>query len=156
MRGTATAGMVLLLAGCAQTADTVRVVGDSAPSFDPKQIGKSDIDRVADAHRRAIFSGVRVLAEKLYRRNPREWRKGNYPSMDAALARAFDVNMKLRDDPLGGYAAQGRRLVAQRGDSNGGMATIVSFPVNAPPSEPSVVASTLRVAKPTATVTLKN
>ena len=48
MRGAATAGMVLLLAGCAQTADTVRVVGDSAPSFDPKQIGKSDIDRVAE------------------------------------------------------------------------------------------------------------
>lgn len=90
MRGTATAGMVLLLAGCAQTADTVRTVGDSAPSFDPRQIGKSDIDRVADAHRRAIFASVRVLAEKLYRRNPREWKKAGHASIEKALDRLLD------------------------------------------------------------------
>jgi hypothetical protein len=39
-------------------------VGDSVAGFDPKQIGKSDIDRVADLHRREIFASVRVLAEK--------------------------------------------------------------------------------------------
>ena len=49
MRGAAKIGVVVLLAGCAQTSDTVRTVGSSAPSFDPRQVGKSDIDRVADA-----------------------------------------------------------------------------------------------------------
>ena len=39
--------------------------------------------------------------EKLYRRNPREWRKGNYPSMDAALARAFDARWAFHFTELG-------------------------------------------------------
>ncbi len=39
--------------------------------------------------------------EKLYRRNPREWRKGNYSSMDAALARAFDARAEFRFAELG-------------------------------------------------------
>ncbi len=39
--------------------------------------------------------------EKLYRRNPREWRKGNYPSMDAALARAFDARSEFQFAELG-------------------------------------------------------
>ena len=90
MRGVATAGMVLLLTGCAQTTDTARAVGSSAPTFDPKQVGKSDIDRVADAHRRAIFASVRVLAEKLYRRNPHEWKKGGHASIGKALDRLLD------------------------------------------------------------------
>ena len=39
--------------------------------------------------------------EKLYRRNPREWRKGNDSSMDAALARAFDPRAGFRFAELG-------------------------------------------------------
>ena len=39
--------------------------------------------------------------EKLYRRNPREWRKGNDSSMDAALARAFDPRSGFRFAELG-------------------------------------------------------
>jgi hypothetical protein len=39
--------------------------------------------------------------EKLYRRNPREWRKGNDSSMDAALARAFDARSAFRFAELG-------------------------------------------------------
>ena len=86
--------LLLLLAGCAQNGarpgEKGRSVGDSVASFDPKQIGKSDIDRVADLHRREIFASLRVLAEKLYRRNPREWKKGNHASMEAALDRLLD------------------------------------------------------------------
>ena len=55
-----------LLAGCAQMGDA----GRSMPTFEPKQLGKSDIDRVADIHRREVLSSLRVLTEKLYRRNP--------------------------------------------------------------------------------------
>jgi len=39
--------------------------------------------------------------DKLYRRNPHEWRKGNYSSMDAAVARAFDDRSEFRFAELG-------------------------------------------------------
>ena len=92
--------VMLLLAGCANQqgrqpgnatgnpADNS--VGNSIATFDPKQIGKSDIDRVVDRHRREIFASVRLLAEKLYRRNPREWRKGGHATIEAALDRLLD------------------------------------------------------------------
>lgn len=56
----------------------------------PKQLAKTDVDRVADAHRRAVGASLRRVAEKLYRRNPREWRKAGQPGLEAALAR-FDA-----------------------------------------------------------------
>ena len=119
MRGAVTAGVVLLLTGCAQTADTARVVGDSAPSFDPKQIGKSDIDRVADAHRRAIFAGVRVLAEKLYRRNPREWKKGGHASIELALDRLLDPRTGWRLPEAAGRTGTDAILLALQPDFQG-------------------------------------
>ncbi|MBK6395523.1 MAG: hypothetical protein IPF73_13225 [Betaproteobacteria bacterium] len=36
------------------------------------------------------LASARLLMEKLYRRNPREWRKGHFASADAAVATAFD------------------------------------------------------------------
>lgn len=111
--------MLLLLTGCAQTTDTARTVGSSAPSFDPKQIGKSDIDRVADAHRRAIFVSVRVLAEKLYRRNPQEWKKGGYASMELALDRLLDPRTGWRLPQAGGRRGTEAILLALRVDFEG-------------------------------------
>jgi hypothetical protein len=64
--------------------------GRSLPTFEPKQLGKSDIDRVADIHRREVFASLRVLAEKLYRRNPKEWKKGGYPTLEAAREHLLD------------------------------------------------------------------
>ncbi|MDP1526149.1 MAG: hypothetical protein Q8M20_10085 [Rhodocyclaceae bacterium] len=65
----------LLLAGC--------VSG-------PGQFAKSDIDRIADLHRREIAASLQRLAEKLYRRNPREWKKGGHASLEVALAQLAD------------------------------------------------------------------
>lgn len=65
----------LLLAGC--------VTG-------PGQFAKTDIDRIADLHRREIFASLQRLAGKLYRRNPREWKKGGHASLEAALAQLAD------------------------------------------------------------------
>jgi hypothetical protein len=119
MRGAATAGMLLLLGGCAQTADTARTVGKSAPSFDPKQIGKSDIDRVADAHRRAIFASVRTLAEKLYRRNPREWKKGGHTSIEKALDRLLDPRIGWRLPAAAGRSGTDAILLSLQADFEG-------------------------------------
>ncbi len=119
MRGAATAGILLLLAGCAQTADTARAVGSSASSFDPKQVGKSDMDRVADAHRRAIFSSVRVLAEKLYRRNPREWKKGGHASLEKALDRLLDPRTGWRLAEAAGRSGSAAILLSLQADFDG-------------------------------------
>jgi hypothetical protein len=70
----------------------------SFPTFD---IAKSDVDIVAEVHAKESLGSARLLMEKLYRRNPREWRKGNDASMDAALARAFDPRSGFRFAELG-------------------------------------------------------
>lgn len=72
----------LLLAGCAAN-------GKLAPG----ELVKTDIDRVAEAHRHEAFVSLKTLAEKLYRRNPREWKKAGHPNMDAALAQLFDPQL---------------------------------------------------------------
>jgi hypothetical protein len=39
-----------------------------------------------------VFASLKLLTEKLYRRNPREWRKGGQASLEAAVARIFEAN----------------------------------------------------------------
>jgi len=114
---------VLLLAGCVQTGaqfgDKGRAVGNPVATFDPKQIGKSDVDRVADLHRREIFASVRVLAEKLYRRNPREWKKGGHASVEAALDRLLDPRTGWRLAATAGRNGTDAILLALRADFDG-------------------------------------
>jgi len=69
--------------------------------FRTSDLAKSDIDIAAELHARECLASARLLMEKLYRRNPREWRKGNFPGIDAALARAFDVRSEFRFAELG-------------------------------------------------------
>jgi len=126
MRGAATA-LILLQAGCAQNGlqaaaqpgERNRSADDSVASFDPKQIGKSDIDRVADVHRREVFASLRVLAEKLYRRNPREWKKGGHASVEAALDRLLDPRNGWRLPEAGGKSGTEAILLALREDFAG-------------------------------------
>lgn len=67
----------------------------------PGQLAKTDIDRIADLHRREAFASLKRLAEKLYRRNPREWKKGGHASLEAALAKLADpVRAGLSPEPL--------------------------------------------------------
>ncbi|MCX7168141.1 MAG: hypothetical protein NTV11_17955 [Rhodocyclales bacterium] len=118
---------LLLLAGCAQTGpqpgaqsgNNGRSISDSVSTFDPKQIGKSDVDRVADLHRREIFASVRVLAEKLYRRNPREWKKGGHASVEAALDRLLDPRTGWRLAETAGRRGTDAILLALRDDFDG-------------------------------------
>lgn len=107
--------IVVALAGCAHTGDAGRAVG----GFDPKQIAKSDIDRVADLHRREVFASVRLLAEKLYRRNPREWKKGGHASIEAALDRLLDPRTGWRLPDAGGKNGTDAILLALREDFAG-------------------------------------
>jgi hypothetical protein len=97
-----------LVVGCS----TAEVFPPAAPStgkrlqpverdFKPSDIAKADIDVAADSHAQECLASARLLMEKLYRRNPRELRKGNYASIDAAMARAFDARAQFRFAELG-------------------------------------------------------
>jgi hypothetical protein len=75
------------LAACASTGT---LPAKHAAGFSASQLVKADIDRVVEAHQREIFTNLRLLAEKLYRRNPRELKKGGQPSVDAAIVRIYE------------------------------------------------------------------
>ena len=78
--------LTVLLTACATR---VGQDGQRESHFDPRYLAKTEIDRVLDTHRAELVAGLRRLAEKLYRRNPREWRKAGQSGVDAALARLF-------------------------------------------------------------------
>lgn len=87
--------------------------------FRPSDLAKTDIDNVAEANSQECLASARLLMEKLYRRNPREWRKGNYPSMDAALARAFDTRSQFRFAELGNARGADAIMLALKADYAG-------------------------------------
>ena len=78
--------MTLQLSSCA-----TRVVADGKTEtrFGLRYLAKTEIDRVVDSDRAEVMTGLRRLAEKLYKRNPKEWKKSGMPSMEAALDRLF-------------------------------------------------------------------
>jgi hypothetical protein len=123
LRGTAAACLSLLLGACAQSGERPRggtdTLANTVANFDPRQIGKADIDRVADLHRREVFASVRVLAEKLYRRNPREWKKGGHASVEAALDRLLDPRTGWRPVDALGKRGTDAILLALREDFAG-------------------------------------
>ncbi len=70
----------------------------------PAQFAKTDVDRMADLHRREVTASLGRLAEKLYRRNPREWKKGGHASLDAALAQLADpARAAIAPEPEGRF-----------------------------------------------------
>lgn len=58
--------------------------------FGVAQLAKGDLDRVTETHQQEIFASLRLLAEKLYRRNPRELGKSGQKTVETAVARIFD------------------------------------------------------------------
>jgi len=82
----------VLLAACAAPVPPAHdntVVQGAAPSVE--EWGQSGFDRVATIAMRENLEALYRLAEKLYRRNPAEWRKGGAASREAALERLRQV-----------------------------------------------------------------
>lgn len=106
-----------VLAACANNGT---VPEKPASGFSVSQFAKTDIDRVAEAHQREIFSNLRLLAEKLYRRNPRELKKSSRTGIAAGMARIFEGRHAWNFPELQGKrGAQAIHLVFQddyRGD----------------------------------------
>jgi hypothetical protein len=91
--------IVAMLCGCSMPGTAPRSLATAG--FVPAHLLKVDLDHFADASQRRIFASLRRLADKLYRRNPREWRKGESASVDEAVARIFDAEHGWRFESLG-------------------------------------------------------
>jgi hypothetical protein len=122
----ATLAACALLAACSATPtfppaapSTGQRSPPAAREFRASDLAKSDIDVAAEVHVRECLASARLLMEKLYRRNPREWRKGGYASMDAAVARAFDPRAEFRFAELGYARGADVVLLALRPDYGG-------------------------------------
>ncbi len=78
--------------------------GPNPPEFKVDSLAKTEVDQVAELHVQEALAHLRTLAEKLYRRNPREWRKSGNESLEQAMARIFDSPLSADFPEL-----QGRR-----------------------------------------------
>lgn len=76
--------LALLAAGCATK---VGRDGQRETTVDAKYLAKTEIDRIADATRAEVMGSLMLIADKLYRRNPREWKKAGLAGREAALER---------------------------------------------------------------------
>ena len=61
--------------------------GRTDTTVDAKYLIKSEVDRIADTVRGDVTEGLLLIADKLYKRNPREWKKGGAASREAAVER---------------------------------------------------------------------
>lgn len=77
---------IAVLAGCSHS---LKAPHQTDQGFRLQSIMKTDIDMIAEYHQRKTLGHLRTLMFKLYRRNPREWRKGGATSMRHAVARVF-------------------------------------------------------------------
>lgn len=57
--------------------------------FRLRDIAKTDIDRVAEIHLQETLLHLKTVMEKLYRRNPQEWKKNGGKTMEAVVSRVF-------------------------------------------------------------------
>lgn len=82
-------GMMVLMQGCSSPGTAPAKVAPRG-AFSPAMLAKSSVDRFAETHQREIFSSLRKLTEKLYKRNPKELKKNNFATPEEALARIYD------------------------------------------------------------------
>lgn len=67
--------------GCAGGKQSVK-----GRAFEFSSVIKSDIDLVTETHQRMVFAALKELAVKLYKRNPREWKKEGHASIEKSVA----------------------------------------------------------------------
>ena len=83
--------LALVVTGCATK---MGKDGRTQTTVDAKYLVKSDVDRIADADRAEVVAGLLLIADKLYKRNPKEWKKGAAVSREAAVDRLRQRNSR--------------------------------------------------------------
>ncbi len=92
----------LLLSGCATHQDHDSIVGNKSAAK-PGEFFQTHTDRMATIGMRNNLNTLYRLMDKLYRRNPREWRKTGLPTLEEAelqVQRAIEQDLPLPE--LGG------------------------------------------------------
>lgn len=84
MRGLAVLLALILAAACSTK---LGKDGRSDTTVDVKYLVKTEVDRIADTNRAEVVDGLLLIADKLYKRNPKEWKKAGQPSREAAVER---------------------------------------------------------------------
>lgn len=81
--------LLLLLVALGLMACTTKLGKDgrTESAVDIKYLAKTEIDRVTDSNRSEVMDGLMLIADKLYRRNPKEWKKAGVLTREAALER---------------------------------------------------------------------
>lgn len=83
----------VLVVGCATTGEKP-LNGKAVPQREDTnslgQLGKTDIDRLADVQMRENTQSLKLLMTKLYKRNPRELRKSTSESVEAMVDWVFE------------------------------------------------------------------
>lgn len=92
--------LILTLAGCATTAIEHKDGHATQRTFALGNLVKGDGDMVAEVAQREVLRGARQLMEKLYRRNPAEFRKIGEVSAETATARLFGELDRWEQSPL--------------------------------------------------------
>lgn len=61
--------------------------GKTETTVNARYLLKTEVDRITDTSRREVVAGLLVVADKLYKRNPREWKQAGAASREAAVQR---------------------------------------------------------------------
>ena len=92
---------ILLLVGCSgQPIVHKDGQASSQRGFTVSNLVKGDTDMVTEIAQRELMRALRSLTEKLYRRNPAEFRKANHASAEAATAAIFAELDRWQDSAL--------------------------------------------------------
>lgn len=80
---------VLFLSALSLMACTTKLGKDgrTESAVDVRYLAKTEVDRIAEANRTEVVNGLLLIADKLYKRNPKEWKKAGLASREAALER---------------------------------------------------------------------
>jgi hypothetical protein len=85
--------LLVVLAGMACTTQMGKD-GRTSTAVDAKYLFKTEVDRIADSNRSEVTNGLLLIADKLYRRNPKEWKKAGVASREAAVDRLRQRNAR--------------------------------------------------------------
>lgn len=91
---------LVLLSGCANQGIQRKDGSSSARGFTVSNLVKNDADILTEITQRELLKSLRLLTEKLYRRNPQEYRKSGHESVEAATAKLFEQPTKWSESPL--------------------------------------------------------
>ena len=92
--------LAALLGGCANQGIKRRDGSSSARDYSVANLAKTDVDITSEMAQHEAMKSLRLLTEKLYRRNPQEYHKAGMESVEAATARLFDELPKWPDSHL--------------------------------------------------------